>query len=426
LRQDVDILVYIEHPTRELDFTCLLRHLLRRDYGLRLEVASKHFRDYEALRRYNPKVVCVNGFFVETKGFQRQRYFWPNAQMVNLAYEQLITRINEEIKMPVGDFARSRLLYTAWGQFFVDILKRRGIPDDLITINGNPVYGMYRPPYSQCSMSREEVAKEAGIDPSMRWIFIPENYQAAFFGDSRKQRYREVGIDQEQVDAFCSFAERSLEALCQWLHHIPEGVHVILRPRPIVGMDKFLAKVEPWLPKDRSRLLISTVLTARDWVPVSDVTLSSYSTTLLEAAVAGKTAAMLKPEPFPDWVGHDWYESAEDITSLEEFVSVLRGDSVAGNTSRLREWSEHNLLAQGDPVVNVANWLAEVVRRQVEGPKEASPFVVNSRFWYAWTRESLDRLKWALRGTRERARPGDYFDEGDVERVTEKWRRALG
>jgi surface carbohydrate biosynthesis protein len=425
LREDVDILVYIEHPTRELDVTCLLKALLHREYGVRLEVASKHYRDYEALRRSNPKIVCVNGFFVETKGFLRQRWFWPNAWIVNLAYEQLITKINEEIKMPVGDYAKTRMRYSAWGPFFADMLSRRGVDPSLASVNGNPVYGMYREPYSRAYMSREEVANHAGIDPSRRWVFIPENYQAAFFGDGRKARYLEVGMTAEQVEAFCSFAERCLKALCTWLHHIPEDVQVILRPRPIVGMAKFMEKVEPWLPQERSRLLISETLTAREWVLTSDVTLSSYSTTLLEAAVAGKQPAMLKPEPFPDWVGHPWYDYVDEVTSEEDFLGVLRGDSEIGQPDRLASWTEANLLASGDPVRNLAQWLAKLVEEWKQSPREQPEWVAGARWLYALARENSDKLKWAARGQKEKARPGDYFDEDDVARTTKKWAALL-
>lgn len=399
--------------------------MLQRNHGIRLEVASKHYRDYEVLRRYNPKIVAVNGFFVETKGFKRHRYYWPNAWIVNLAYEQLITKINEGIKIPIGDYARTSIRYTAWGQFFIDMLGRQGVSPDLATINGNPVYGLYREPYRQAVMTRDQVAAHAGIDPALRWVFIPENYQAAFFGEGRKQRYLKVGITMEEVEAFCAFAERSLRALCGWLHHIPEGVQVILRPRPIVGWDKFFAKVDPWLPSDRSRLLISETLTAREWVQASDCTLSNYSTTLLEAAVAGRQAAMLKPEPFPDWVCHPWYEHVEDITSQEEFARVLKGESLTGDPARLAAWVEGNLMANGDPVQNVARWLAGLVQEWDRGQREQPDWKVNARWLHAAFRDGGDRLKWTMRGTREKARPGDFFSDEDVAKTTAKWSRLL-
>jgi hypothetical protein len=66
----------------------------------------------------------------------------------------------------------------------------------------------------------------------------------------------------------------------------------ILRPRLITPLEDFVAAVRRVVPDIPSRMHISEPGTVREWIMASDVTVSSHSTSLIEAAVARKPAFM--------------------------------------------------------------------------------------------------------------------------------------
>lgn len=425
-REDVDFVQYAEHPVRELDIACILRHLLRRDHGLRMEVVPLRFRDYEILYRYNPRVIGLSAFFHEEEGFYRHRHYWPNAHFANLAYEQVFQKVNMEMKAPRGEFAKTRINYSAWGEFYRDFLIGRGTNPDLIAINGNPSYALYTEPYRAYFPSREEMARRHGLDPGKRWVFIPENYHAAFFSEERIQVYLSVGETEETMRAFVAFAARSLQTVCEWLRDIPEDTEVIFRPRPATGLPKFMDKVAPWIGEIPKNLHITYEDTVREWILASDAVASSYSTTLIEAAVAGKPIFMLAPHEFPDFVLNPWYEHVDDVTTVEEFRALLDGSTSHGDSARLAEWTRKTMMGDGDPIQKIVEWLVELHRRQGQAPREVEEPVVRRRALQARMRGLNRDLRKKILRQKEKSPMHDWIDDKMVDDRTAAWARVLG
>ena len=171
MTENIDILYFFEHKARELDNACVVKAILEQREGISIEIASIAHGLEVALSKYQPQVVvlpyCVA---VHEANLDRIVSRWPEARYINLAYEQVLGVAQKDLNSPKDDFAREYVIHHAWGEFFADYLNSHAVPEEHISINGNPTYALYRPPYyAYYGDARTELAAQFGLDPEKRW-----------------------------------------------------------------------------------------------------------------------------------------------------------------------------------------------------------------------------------------------------------------
>jgi hypothetical protein len=98
----------------------------------------------------------------------------------------------------------------------------------------------------------------------------------------------------------------------------------------------------------------------REWILASDMVASSYSTSLIEAAIADKPVYMVEPVPIPESLYSDWYDFVPRLRDAREFQDACRTDArVVDN--RLRDWATSEMLSRGDPILGLAKFISELV-----------------------------------------------------------------
>lgn len=416
MREPIDVLIYIEHPARELDLASLYCHLLESKHRLRARMAPVFFRDYEVFAAWDPKVVVFPNYYAPSKGSERTRSFFPHARFLNLASEQIFSRLNFDRKAPKGDFSLKELQFLAWSDGFEDYLVSKGVAAQNVTVTGNPTYSLYLEPWRRRFENREGLAKLHGLDPEKRWIFFPENYGAAWFNKEKREKMIADGADREGVEANHLLALKSLEEVCCWLNEIPENVEVILRPRPATGKDRFLELAGKWLPSNHPNLTVTDDGTVREWILASDAVASSYSTSLIEAAVAGKPVVMAQPHPLPSSLYHEFYDLVSRARTKDEWQNFLAG-SLAGDSEPLAMWAREVMMPCGDPAPRVADWIAEKAKEAAGGWKATPGLGVKAR-----GKDLLFKTKAALKGRGERRLASDDLSQSEAEEAVSIWR----
>lgn len=416
LREEIDILIYIEHPSRELDLAALYAHLLDKNHGLKARLAPVFFRDYETFAAWDPKVVVLPNYYAPSKGSERTRAFFPKARFLNLSSEQIFSRLNFDRKAPKGEFALHKLHYLAWSQGYRDYLAEKGVSPDKVTVTGNPTYSLYREPWKAKFERRKELAQTHNLDLTKRWMFFPENYGAAWFSESQREKMVANGADREGVETNHSNAMRSLEAVCAWLHHIPQDVELILRPRPATGTERFLELAGKWMPKNQPGLKIIEDGTVREWILASEGVISSYSTSLIEAAVAGKPIAMLQPYPMPAVLQNEFFDLVHTCRTSADWSQVMN-DMTLADPGPLADWAESNFMAQGDPVMQVVAWLAS---HAVQADGQWKPTKSIGR--RAMAKDLVFKAKKALKGRGERRLAADDLSREQAEKAVSEWK----
>jgi len=367
--KSIDLVYFVEHVARELDIACAVTAILEMNTNISVKVASIRHGIEDVLDNYQPDVVvlpyCVA---VHEAGLDKIVARWPQAQYINLAYEQVLGKAQKGLNSPKDSFAQEYVMHHAWGDFFSHYLQASGVPEAHIVVNGNPSYALYRDSYkSYYGNQRLELAQKFGLDPEKRWVFVPENYGWAFFRDHMVRARIRRGFDPEQAYQYRDFSRRSLNMAAQWWRDVSQidSIELIIRPRPAIPAQSFMETVKEMAGDRLDRVHFIKHGTVREWILASDIILSNFSTTLLEAAVAQKPVFMLVPYPFPDFLYAEWYQLTDNIVSTEGFRDVITQPNLPENWHKLEDWAVNAMISRGDAISGLADILSSMVRGEI-------------------------------------------------------------
>ena len=431
MRERIDAVILYEVAPRELDTALAIKCLAEDRYGLRLEVAQQYAHYPAVIDGFQPRVVMLPYGYHEGS---HRRYLleWTDAIYFNMAWEQFFYPGNRRAKSPQGEFAVKRVVHHAWSTSYVDFLKEHGVPDSHIFLNGHPAYQLYLPPYRDYFLDRAQLADRHGLDPHRRWIFFPENYNWAFYAEDSIREFIQRGQDPRQVQEMRDFAMQSFAEAMRWCRALvlDGDTELILRPRPSTMPDDLEAMAREVLGAIPSGLHVIAGETVREWNLASDCVVSSYSTTLIEAAVAGKPALILEPLPIPESLHVRWHDLLPHVRSSSELSEACRAGSSNSGTPELRDWAHATMLSRGDPILALASFLNEVCRGDVtyEPPSIAS--ISPRERYYLWPWLSFLIRRWYVRIFRPRQSysPVDNRDVPTSSQMAEKiarWKHVL-
>jgi surface carbohydrate biosynthesis protein len=389
----IDVLWLLEHKVREMDVACAVKSLVQTRHGLDITIQNIYLHTNEAMKKYVPRIV-IFPFLYRTSDLAIGDYIqvWPGAVYFNLAWEQVHYKAHLKMKAPGDDFTRERVIHHAWGEFYKNYLIESGVPPEHTFVNGNPVYQLYKEPYRKYFRQRVELAQAHGLDPSKKWVFIPENYKWAFFSDEKLQRSAERGGNLQEHLNMRTFCRESLSHLMRWCNQAAahQELEIIFRPRPATNSQHMEDFFKEHVGAPAERLHFTKAETVRDWILASDVVISSYSTSLIESAIAGKSIYMAEPIPIPDSLSCDWYGLVPRIYDSSGFEQACL-IPVENNNCELRTWAEQEMLSQGDPIEGLADFIANLAKNAAPS---ISPALVSLSIRMKWRSKRLASYSW--------------------------------
>ncbi|OHB82074.1 MAG: hypothetical protein A2W31_13175 [Planctomycetes bacterium RBG_16_64_10] len=422
------MLYFVEHVARELDIACILRHLLATRYDINIHVASIHFDLHSALCKMRPRLVITPFFyFASDANLQYLLAGAAGARLVNLAFEQLLSRGNRAFKRPQDAVVRHHVLHLASGPAFRDFLCEHGVLPSNVRIVGSLPLGLYRTPYRRHADGRRRaLAQRFGLSEDQPWIFFPENYSAAFLSDRDIEFRIRQGFDRGDAYDYRRFARRSFATVMPWCWQAARQgtAELILRPRPATARAALLGacrEVTGAAPPPNLHCIKEG--SVREWNLASDIVLSSYSSTVVEAAVAGKPAYLLVPERFPEYMHSDWLDHAPQLTSADDLMALVRDPGRAQPAVALADWAATQLAGHDDPFAVAA----EVISHAYWGRAPAPPRPPGR----SWSATISRRIRCHVRALTSRRRQGhyqyehDHFDAATVGQTTAQWAALL-
>ena len=430
-------LALVEHVDRELDLLCLLKLLLKRRHRTELKIANFYADAPLLLARPAPRLV-LTPFFYATEDIVLADYVagWPNTRFVNLAWEQLFYPSHQQIKAPRDKFTKKQVTHLAWSRAFAQYLEAHGVLPRMTRLVGHAMYRLYGPPYRDYFTSRAELASAFGLDAGKRWVFAPENYRWAFFTDSKLRRLGKRGVEQAELIQMRDYCRRALGELVRWCQALAKAgeAEVILRPRPATNVAELTGFALETLGGAAPAFRILKDRSAREWVLASDVVASSYSTVLIEAALAEKAIVRVAPEPTPEGLRYDWCDLAPEAVDQAAFLSACRSADPASSEA-LRQWAEETFFPAGDPVERLVETIAEEVRAAYAQP-EAPTTGPHGMTMPAWlgpvaalssplARHGLFEKHAANYAFNRATHEKDLFAQSEVDRRVKRWRRLV-
>lgn len=399
MMKKIDVLWLIEHTAREMDVACAVKSVAQSRYGIDITVRNIYLHASQILKEYIPSIV-VFPFLYRITDMAIEDYVeaWPEATFFNLAFEEIHYKAHLKMKAPGDEFTRQRVIHHAWGNFYKNYLLESGVPLDHIFVNGNPVYQLYKYPYHEYFKQRDQLAEQYGIDPLKRWVFIPENYKWAFFSDDKLQRSANRGGDMEEHLNMRAFCRESLGHLLRWCNEAGGNgeLEIIFRPRPATNSQQVEAFFEEHVGAPTEHLHFTKAESVREWIMASDVVISSYSTSLIEAAVAGKPAYMAEPLPIPDSLSCDWYKFVPRIRSVAEFEEACQSVTEE-HKHELQTWAEEEMLSHGDPILGLADLIGNLAKKNRASNTGRLVFVLLKVRWNLRYRQLVKYSRLALK-----------------------------
>jgi hypothetical protein len=230
------------------------------------------------------------------------------------------------------------------------------------------------------------------------------------------------------------FAHRSLEKAMKWCVAIAShnDVELIIRPRPATPLEDFKVAMRQIIGPIPERMHCIKHDSVREWIMASDVVISSYSTSLIEAALARKAAFMLEPYCIPQFLHVGWHDYIAHIKTQNECMNVCVNGSATTADNRLANWARTTVLAHGDAIRNLADFLAKIFLGKIPPPSLPSRKTV--------TKLGRFRLpKWALYEYRKiryrkirrqtaktlRIHENDHISQSEIAQRINKWKQLL-
>ncbi len=413
-KKKIEVLWLVEHIAREMDVACAVKALARTRYGLDINIRNMYLHANQILQEYEPDVVVHPFFYFVSGALATEDYVktWPTATHFNMAWEEIHYKAHKKIKAPSDDFTRMKVIHHAWGNFYKEYLEENGVPKEHVFVNGHPAYQLYKDPYKQYYTSKDRLAEKYGLDGSRKWIFVPENYRWAFIGNKIKL-FTKLGADPDEIVRMRDFSIESLKQLLQWCNKAASDnqLEIIFRPRPSTNSQLIRDTFDNTVGQAAPNLHFIKDGSVREWILASDVVISSYSTSLIEAAIAGKPIYMVEPIPIPDSLYYDWYRYAPRIHSHEEFEAACLNNDGNNASVALKSWAESEMLSNGDPILGLVDCIKQLVdrREQINPVKGIDPGIHNKNKNYF----------------NEATHENDTFNEEDIQNRVRAWDRIL-
>jgi len=360
----IDVIFFVEHKDRELDSYKGVAKILKERYNISSLIISNFFHSY-LLWIYRPKLIVWNNL-TDNEG-------WPNGFIWNLykddlvyishRWEQLLSPVNFKFKAPKHPFEKEKVKLFVWNENFKEYLISNGVKKENIFVVGNIANNLLFNMKDKKEEFREIFSKKFNLNKTKKWIFLPMNYNWAFFTEEMVKRRIQNGYDEKIAWEYREYARKSLKEFIFFVNELSKkNYEIILRPHPSITEDdykKVFKEVLGFIPK----ILINKDYSVREWIISSDIIGSSWSTSVWDAYQIGKKAFYFTPFKRPEWLDTFWMREVENIKNIKEFEEFEKKESKSNkvssiDTMALENFSKtlYNLLPNDYPKIHNIEW----------------------------------------------------------------------
>lgn len=327
----MSILILYEHPDRELQVATVMADIFREVYNKPVVVASIVFHGFLCLYQ-KFEVVIVPSYkwrFIEfLAGYK------PNLLVITLNYEQMLSQFNKQIFPPSGSLTLSKVIHFSWSEEFSQYLISNGVFQNNIHVVSKYIYQIYgdRKLKNPVLLKYEEFIKNYD-----QIIFVPLTDLQAF--KSNRRLKREFSINSEYLKAV-SRRDYVLQTVTEIFHSLNilaeknSNKLIVFRPHPSIGVENYSELFQKFNFKEKNNFIINYEFSAIDWVLVSDIVVSNYSSVLLDALFYNKKAIIYEPKPLPAYLYLDWMDKFAKVCDLSQLNQFLFESSSLKNQDR--------------------------------------------------------------------------------------------
>lgn len=321
-----DFLFIYEVKARELESLCLISaYLQKAGYSVGFLNSWDCLRDPSKLLCTSCRVAVISA------GYNSDviKYFANHTcgydYVVNLQWEQLMTSDAARNKDYIWYFhgLASAIMHISWGQWNHDRLTEFcNIPEENVSVCGSVALDFLRPSLLPLLMERKELFAAYGLSQYQKVTLFISSFTLIDLPEEEK-----AGVAKARnIDGMEEYSRRSQKQILDWflrfLADHPEQA-IIYRPHPAEANNPALHA----LAEKVSNFYVIGEHSIKHWIKNCDMMYTWFSTSLGEIWAAGKSCAILRPEPWREGQDLVIYEKADFVTTYEQFEKVQLADT---------------------------------------------------------------------------------------------------
>lgn len=329
------IVIVYELPQRELENDLLLKSYLE-SLGISCDIVKFPYRNIIELRRkYMDKVdlVIVHSLY-DDKVINHLVYsvFGMTKYIINMQVEQIGTNKSEN---DVNSYGRPKGsakygFHVCWGIKSKRKMESCGIAEDHILQTGPIQMDFLRKEFEDYYYTREEILDHYGIDGNKKIaLFISSFSYVGLPEYAKKELKGKIGI--ERFESFEKLSEESLIGISSWFaKYLQDNKDIIIvyRKHPAENLSEEVLNLKDMYPDN---FLLISDYSVKQWIMVSDMILTWYSTSVAEAYYAKKSVLVLRPVTIDKDNDVTILNNIRPIDSYEEFVKSISSGNYFSN-----------------------------------------------------------------------------------------------
>lgn len=323
---NIDFLFLVEHDDREMSTIKRLKRLLEhKNYKcviLSTEFHAHLFNKYRAKNIVFP--YAINDVTWPIRAFKRKEF--ENSNFISLNWEQLLSEANKEFKKPKSSLIQKDFFHLAWDESFKEFLMANNVKEERIRVIGNPLHELLFEDLKNADKYEKTLRADFGLGPSSDIYFFPMNYGWAFFNDEKINAKIKMGYQKEVAHEYREYSRLCLDSFIQFIVKLCSAYRdsiFVLRPHPSISVEQYTNKFKENGCSIPDNLLLTKKYTIKEWIAISKVIGSSWSTSVWDAKKIGKNVFLYTPLERPRWLETFWNSQVANISDYEEFDRVL-------------------------------------------------------------------------------------------------------
>lgn len=352
----IDFLFLVEHEDREMSTVKRLKELLELN-GSTCVVLSTEFHAH-LFNCYKPKNIVFPYAIDDTtwpiRAFKTKEF--KSSNFISLNWEQLLSKANQEFKKPKSNLIQQCFFHLAWQEDFKKFLVSSNVRETQVQVIGNPLHELLLEDLKNAPLYDKKLRSDFNLNKSSDIYFFPMNYGWAFFNDDKIKAKIKMGYHSDVAYDYRDYSQRCLDSFIHFIVSLcskhRKSIFVI-RPHPSISIDQYVDKFKAHGLAIPNNLLLTKEYTIKEWIAISKVIGSSWSTSVWDAKKIGKNGFLYTPFERPEWLETFWNTQVTNISNCSEFEKVLlQQDDRASDTREIMESIVSWLIDihSGDPV----------------------------------------------------------------------------
>lgn len=356
-RKKAKITIVIELYKREMVSVLLLKiELEKRGYKVEIKRKSEDISVYSC-----DMLIVPNGY--RTSGYvdYRYRFNCVSGVMLNLQWEQLSSRYEENNNKWTSEGEAKKLVYLCWGKNRINKLLEAGVEKKNLEIVGPIHTDVMREQFDSIWDTKKEISKHYGLDKTKKWILFISSLTFAtkksVFMNSAKKLINYIDYDERQTTE-----EKTQKEIIDWLLKVcadDNNLTVIYRPHPTEVKSPALEKARRY-GGDRFRIISD--LDLKQWIKVSDVLALWNSTSAIECSMSGKKCIILRPYELDRNEEYILYDQAIMAKTYTEFCDQLYSDKYNEFPIKRNMLEEYYDIQKTPTYIRICNIVEKVLR----------------------------------------------------------------